>query len=146
LPDLSILLNTLTRHEVDAVEVWSVTHLGSSVDTLPDIFGDLDRYGVRLVAHDHADGEETGGLMAAADPLVVARRAYRTEAIRAGQLKARATGVRFGRPPMPSSCLERVRAALQCGQGEGRTARSTGLSAAKVCRTRAEMVGAGLMG
>jgi hypothetical protein len=102
--------------------------------------------GVRLVTYDHADGLETGGSMAAADLLVVARRAYRTKAIRAGQFKARATGVRFGRPPMPPSRLERVRAALQSGQGVGQTARSTGLSAAKVSRTRAEMAGAGLMG
>ena len=52
LPGLSTLLNTLSRHEVDAVKIWSVAHLRTSVDTLLDILGDHDRYGVKLVTYD----------------------------------------------------------------------------------------------
>src|SRR5277367_6455078 len=53
LPGLSSLLSAISRHEVDAVMVWSLHHLGTSVDTLIDTLGELRRYGVKLVAHDH---------------------------------------------------------------------------------------------
>jgi len=98
LPGLSALLHAASRHEVDAVMVWSMHHLGTSVDTLLETLAELGRYGVKLVARNHADDLEAGGLMAAADVLMHARRAYRTEAVRAGQIRAKAVGVRFGRP------------------------------------------------
>src|SRR5271156_6033231 len=60
LPGLSALLNAVGSHEVDAVLVWSVSHLGTSVDTLIDTLGDLGRYGVKLVVHDHGTDVETG--------------------------------------------------------------------------------------
>jgi DNA invertase Pin-like site-specific DNA recombinase len=145
LPGLSDLLNAASRNKVDVVMVWTVSHLATSLDALLDILADLDRYGVKLVVHDYADGVENGGLLATADVLVAARRAYRREGIIAGQLRAKACGIRFGRPPVPSYRLERARAALAAGQGVRQAARSTGLSAAKVSRIRAEMVGAGLM-
>ena len=85
---------------------------------------------------------ETGGLLAAADLLVEARRAYRREKIMAGQLSARAAGVRFGRPPVPPSRLEKVRVALREGQGVRQAARSAGISAAKVSRIKAQMIAA----
>ena len=59
-----------------------------------------------------------------------------------GQLRARAAGVRFGRPPVPSGCLEKVRMALQSGQGVRQAARSSGISAAKVSRIKAQMIAA----
>jgi DNA invertase Pin-like site-specific DNA recombinase len=145
LPSLSYLLNSVSRHEVDVVMVWTVSHLGTSVDTLIDTLADLDRYGVKLVARDLANDLETSGLLVCADLLLDARRRYRAEAIRAGQIRARACGTRFGRPPVPSYRLERVRAVLEAGQGVRQAARTTGLSAAKVSRIRAEMVAGGLM-
>jgi DNA invertase Pin-like site-specific DNA recombinase len=145
LPGLSALLNAVAHQEVDAVMVWTISHLGTSVDSLLDTLAELGRYGVKVVACDHADDLETGGLLAAADLLADARRRYRAEAVRAGQIRAKACGTRFGRPPVPHSRLERVRAALEAGQGVRQAARNTGLSAAKVSRIRTEMVGAGTM-
>ena len=60
----------------------------------------------------------------------------------AGQLRARAAGVRFGRPPVPPSRLEKVRMALQSGQGVRQAARTCGISAAMASRIEAEMVAA----
>jgi DNA invertase Pin-like site-specific DNA recombinase len=133
------MLNAVALRDVDAVIVWSPHHLGTSLDALLDILCDLDRYGVKLVVHGPAQDMETGGLLAAADLLVDARRRYRTEAIRAGQVRAKACGIRFGRPPVPLARIEKVRLALQSGQGVRQAARATGLSAAKVSRIRAEM-------
>ena len=87
------------------------------MDSLLETLAELCRHGVKLVVHDHADAGETGGLLAAADLLVEARRAYRRENIVAGQVRARASGVRFGRPPVPPSRLEKVRVAIREGQG-----------------------------
>jgi DNA invertase Pin-like site-specific DNA recombinase len=140
LPGLSALIHAISRNKVDVVMVWTVSHLAVSLDALLDILADLDRYGVMLVVHDLTDNVETGGLLASADILVAARRAYRAEAVRAGQLKAKACGTRFGRPPVSPIRLERVRAALEAGQGVRQAARATGISAAKVSRIRAEMV------
>jgi hypothetical protein len=103
-------------------------------------WAELHRHGVTLVVHDHPDAVETGGLLAAADLLVEARLVYRRENIVAGQLRARAAGIRFERPPVPSGRLEKVRAALREGQGVRQAARSAGISAAKVSRIKAEMV------
>jgi DNA invertase Pin-like site-specific DNA recombinase len=141
-------MNSISRHEVDTVVVCSVHHLATSLDDLLDTLAELHRYGVKLVVHDKADDEAvgTGGLLLCAELLVDARRAYRREGVIAGQLRARAVGVRFGRPPVPFARIEKVRVALQSGQGVRQAARSNGISAAKVSRIRAEMVGAGMMG
>jgi hypothetical protein len=79
---------------------------------------------VKLVVHDYANLVETGGLLAASGLLVEAQRAYRRENIVAGQLRARAVGVRFGRPPVRPNRLEKVRVALREGLGVRETARS----------------------
>src|SRR5580658_2433343 len=52
LPGLSALLNAVSRHEVDVVMVWSLHHLGTSVDGLLATLADLGQYGVRVVAYD----------------------------------------------------------------------------------------------
>ena len=146
LPGLAAVLGAIVRREVDAIVVQSLHHLGSWVESLLETLAELNRHGVKLVVHVHADVVETGGLLAAADLLVEARRAYRRENIVAGQLRARAAGVRFGRPPVPSGCLEKVRVVLREGQGVRQAARSSGVSAAKASRIKAEMLGAGLVG
>jgi hypothetical protein len=58
------------------VVVQSLHHLGFSVESLLETLAELHRHGVKLVVHDHADLVETGGLLAAADLLVKARRAF----------------------------------------------------------------------
>jgi hypothetical protein len=81
-----------------------VSHLGISVDTRLDTVAELHRHGVKLVIHDDADGGatvEAGGLLVAADLLVEARRRYRAEAIRAGQIRSNACGTRVGRSRLP---------------------------------------------
>jgi DNA invertase Pin-like site-specific DNA recombinase len=142
LPGLAAVLGAVVRHEVDAIVVSSLHHLGFSVESLLETLAELHRHGVKLVVHDHADAVETGGLLAAADLLVEARRAYRRENIVAGQIRARASGVRFGRPPVPPSRLAKVRVAIREGQGVREAARSCAVSAAKVSRIKAEMIGA----
>ena len=126
LTGLAAILGAIARCEVDPIVVQSLHHLGTSVHSLLETLAALHRHDVTLVIHDHPDAVETGGLLAAADLLVEAGRAYRRENIVAGQLRARAAGVRFGRPPVPSGCLEKVRVALRDGKGVRQAARSAG--------------------
>jgi DNA invertase Pin-like site-specific DNA recombinase len=149
LPGHAATLNAIARQEVDGVLLWSLHHLSTTLDSLLDTLAELHQHGVKLIVHDHSNDAmtvENGGLLSTADLLVDARRAYRREAIIAGQLKARACGTRFGRPPLAPARIEKVRLALRSGQGVRQAARSSGISPAKASRIRAEMVGAGLMG
>ena len=149
LPGLAATLSAIARQEVDAVVVWSLHHLGTSIDGLLDTLTELHRNGVRLIVHDHSNDAatvENGGMLSAAEMLVNARRAYRREGIIAGQRRAKACGTRFGRPPLAPARIEKVRLALRDGQGVRQAARSSGISPAKASRIRAEMMSAGLMG
>lgn len=149
LPGHSATLNAVSHGEIDAILVWSIHHLGTSIDGLLDTLAEIYRHGVKLIVHDHANDTmtvENGGLLSAADLLVNARKAYRRELIIAGQLKARACGTRFGRPPLAPARIERVKVALRSGQGVRQAARTGGISAAKASRIRTEMLAAGLMG
>jgi DNA invertase Pin-like site-specific DNA recombinase len=117
LPGLTAILGAIGRREVDAVVVQSLHHLGFSVESLLETLAELHRHSVKLVVQDHSDLVETGGLLAAADLPVEARLVYRRENIVASQSRARAAGIRFGRPPVSSGRLEKARAALREGQG-----------------------------
>jgi DNA invertase Pin-like site-specific DNA recombinase len=46
------MLATITPHEIDVVVVWSVSHLGISVDTLLDTVAEPHRHRVRYVIHE----------------------------------------------------------------------------------------------
>ena len=70
LPGLAAILGAIARHEVDAIVVPSLHHLGFSVESLLETLAALHRHGVKLAVHDHADAVETSGLLAAADTQV----------------------------------------------------------------------------
>jgi DNA invertase Pin-like site-specific DNA recombinase len=59
--------------------------------------------------------------------------------ILAGQQRARAAGVRFGRPAISDHGIQRVRDELAKGRGIRGTARITGISPAKVLRIKRAM-------
>ena len=54
----------------------------------------------------------------------------------AGQARARASGVKFGRPPLAPSRVEKVRRALADGRSIRAVARATGVSTATVQRVK----------
>lgn len=54
----------------------------------------------------------------------------------AGQARARAKGVRFGRPPLPPSRVEKVRRAVADGRSIRAVAKSIGVSTATVQRVK----------
>jgi Resolvase, N terminal domain len=51
---LAAIIGAIDRHEVDAIVVQSLHHLGTSVDSLLETLAALHRHGVKLVVYDHA--------------------------------------------------------------------------------------------
>ena len=59
--------------------------------------------------------------------------------VKMGQQRARANGVRFGRPPIPPIDIDKVKARLSKGQSIRVIARATGMSTASVMRVKRSM-------
>ena len=141
-PGLDALLRGIARREYDIVAAWSVCRLGRSLSDLIGFLGDLNAKGVDLYLHQQGlDTSTPSGRMLFQMLGVFSEfeRAIIRDRIVAGQQRARAAGVRFGRPPIPVHLLQRVRDELTKGAGIRETARITGVSPAKVLRIKRAM-------
>jgi DNA invertase Pin-like site-specific DNA recombinase len=141
-PGFDALLKAVARREVDIVAAWSVDRLGRSLSDLVAFLSDVRGQGCDLYLHQQAiDTSTPSGRMLFQMLGVFAEfeRAIITSRIVAGQARAKAKGVKFGRPPVAPIRLDRVRKAL----GEGKTiravAKATGVSTATVMRTKRSM-------
>ena len=143
-PGLDALLKAVSRREIDMVAAWSVDRLGRSLGDLVSFLSDLQASGCDLFLHQQAIDTSTPsgrmlfgmlGVFAEFERSMIAAR------VRAGQERARAKGVRFGRPPMPVSRLKQVERALKSGQSIRAAAKTTGVSTASVQRIKRSMNG-----
>ena len=142
-PGFDALLKAISRREIDIVAAWSVDRLGRSLSDLVAFRSDIQARGCDLYLHQQAIDTSTPsgrmlfqllGVFAEFErSMIVAR-------VRAGQERARAKGVRFGRPVLPEHRLEKVKKALVDGQGSIRTiAKDAGVSTATVMRMKRSM-------
>ena len=101
---------------------------GKSVTDLLKILETLCDHGVSLIVPQ--DGIDTGsGSPAVLDLIAAYRSAKRSEAIRAGQARARAAGKRLGRPAVPDKVRQRIVDDLASGLGVRATGRKHNVSA-----------------
>ena len=143
-PAYDALLKAIARREVDIVAAWSVDRLGRSLSDLVAFLSDIQNRGADLYLHQQAiDTSTASGRMLFQMLGVFAEfeRSIITSRIHAGLNRARAKGVRFGRPPMPASRLEKVKRALRDGQSIRAAAKATGVSTASVQRIKRSMNG-----
>lgn len=124
-----------------AVVVPSLLMLGSLDET---VFSIAQMAEAETTFVSEAEGIDTGtaegvAWMAAVASLRAFQRQLRQQKARAGQIRAREAGVRFGRPPVPDSTIERVRIALAQGHGVRPTARRMGISPARVSAEKQAM-------
>lgn len=143
-PGFDALLKAVARREIDLVAAWSVDRLGRSLSDLVAFLSDLQGQGCDLFLHQQAlDTSTPSGKMLFQLLGVFAEfeRSMIVARVRAGQDRARAKGVRFGRPPMPVYRLERVKKALRDGQSIRAAAKATGVSTASVQRIKRSMNG-----
>lgn len=143
-PAFDALLKAIARREVDIVAAWSVDRLGRSLSDLVAFLSDIQNRGADLYLHQQAiDTSTASGRMLFQMLGVFAEfeRSIITARINAGLDRARARGVRFGRPGLPKDRLDKVRHALRDGQSIRATAKLTGVSTASVQRVKRSLNG-----
>ena len=118
---------------------WSVDRLGRSLPDLVAFLSEVGAAGCDLYLHQQAiDTSTPAGRMMFQLLGVFAEfeRAIITSRILAGQARARAKGVRMGRPPVSPIRLETVRKGLQEGGSIRTVAQAAGVSTATVMRIK----------
>lgn len=141
-PGFDALLKAVARREIDLAMAWSVDRLGRSLSDLVAFLSDLQGQGCDLFLHQQAlDTSTPSGKMLYGMLSVFAEfeRSLIKSRVQAGCDRARAKGVRFGRPPTPVYRLERVKKALRDGQSIRAAAKATGVSTATVQRIKRSM-------
>ena len=142
-PGFDALLKAVSRREIDMVAAWSVDRLGRSLPHLIGLLGDLEARGCDLFLHQQAldTSTPTGRAMfAMAGVFAELERSLISARVRSGQQRARANGVRFGRPPIPPIDIDKVKVRLTKGQSIRVIAKATGMSTASVMRIKRSMV------
>jgi DNA invertase Pin-like site-specific DNA recombinase len=141
-PGFDALLKAVARHEVQIVAAWAVDRLGRSLPDLVAFLSDIQARGCDLYLHQQAiDTSTPSGRMLFQMLAVFAEfeRALVISRVKASHARARAAGVRIGRPPIPISRVEKVQKALKDGQSIRAVAAATGVSTATVQRVKRSM-------
>lgn len=141
-PGFDALLKAVARSEIQMVAAWSVDRLGRSLPHLIGLLGDLEARGCDLYLHQQAldTSTPTGRAMyAMAGVFAELEKSLISSRVRAGQQRARANGVRFGRPPIAPIDIDKVKVRLAKGQSIRAIARATGMSTASVMRIKRSM-------
>lgn len=141
-PGYDALLKAISRREVDIVAAWSVDRLGRSLSDLVAFLSDIQAKGCDLYLHQQAvDSSTPSGraLFMLSGVFAEFERSIITSRINAGLARARAQGVRFGRPNLSLERRTKVQRALAEGLSVRAAAKTTGVSSASVQRIKRSM-------
>ena len=141
-PGYDALLKAVSRREIDVVAAWSVDRLGRSLQDLVAFLADIQARGCDLYLHQQAvDTSTPSGKMLFQLSACFAEfeRELVRSRINASLDRARARGVRLGRPPIAPIDLDPVRKRLHQGQSIRVIAKATGFSTATVQRVKRSM-------
>lgn len=141
-PGFDALLKAVARSEINMVMAWSVDRLGRSLSHLIGLLGELDAKGCDLFLHQQAlDSSSPQGraMFALAGVFAELESSLISSRVKLGQQRARAQGVRFGRPPIAPIDIDKVKVRLTKGQSIRVIARATGMSTASVMRIKRSM-------
>jgi len=139
-PQFDALLRGVARREFDLVAAWSVDRLGRSLQDLVGFLGDLQAKRVDLYLQQQAlDTTTPAGRMLFQMLGVFAEfeRSLIQARVNAGLARARAKGVRLGRPRTSVKVEERIRELASQGVGKQKTARTLGVGVSVVQRVLA---------
>jgi DNA invertase Pin-like site-specific DNA recombinase len=144
-PGLGKLLKDAARGRLDVVMVWALDRLGRSLADLIGTLQTLEGAGVDLFLHQQAIDTTTpagrcffhvlGAFAEFERSMIVSR-------ITAGLDRARAKGVKLGRPTVGADVEDAIRARLEAGEGMLKVARALGVGTSTVQRVKAAMAGA----
>ena len=141
-PAYDALLKAVHRREIDVVAAWSVDRLGRSLQDLISFLADIQARGCDMYLHQQAvdTGTPSGKMLFQLSACFAEfERELVRSRINASLDRARARGVRLGRPPIAPIDLDPVRKRLGQGQSIRVIAKATGFSTATVQRVKRSM-------
>lgn len=148
-PGFNQLCQGITRRDFDMVAAWSVDRVGRSMQDLVAFLSELHAKSVDLYLHQQGLDTSTPAGRAMFQMLGVFaefERALIVERVRAGIVRAKGEGVRFGRPSNLRAGVEAgVLAALGGGEGLVRVGRRFGLGTDTVRRLRDAALASGAL-
>jgi DNA invertase Pin-like site-specific DNA recombinase len=141
-PGLDSLLKDASRGRFDVVLSWVLDRLGRSLVDLPDTLNELEAAGAALVLHQQAiDTTTAAGRMffQVTGAFAEFERAMIRSRVRAGLERAKARGVRLGRPKTGAKVEAVIRTRLAAGEGIKKVAKTIGVGNGTVSRIKAAM-------
>lgn len=136
-PEFNRMLEDATRRRFDIVAAWSVDRLGRSLKDLLDFLNDLHKLGVDLYLHQQAldTATPTGRAMfSMCGVFAEFERSLIRERVKAGQMRARASGKRIGRAPHGAEIEAEIWRLRAGNMGKGKIARTLKIGTAAVQR------------
>ena len=136
-PGFDALCKGTARRDFDMVAAWSVDRLGRSLQDLVTFLGEL--HGERVDLYLHQQGLDTStpagrAMFQMLGVFAEFERAMIRERVNAGLARARAQGMRLGRPPVIPMIVDRVRKARKKGLSVRKIAAKFDLGLATVQR------------
>ena len=136
------LIDTIHSGAIEKVLMWSMCRIGKSLAELVAFLETCRSAGVAVyLDQEKIDSAETNGLSLFDLSKLLAghiRQGHRDRILR-GQAAARALSIRFGRPPLGKSKVEKAKQFLSAGKGVREVARLAGISAASCSRLKHSM-------
>ncbi len=136
------LLKDASRGRFNVLLAWALDRLGRSLLDLLDTLSELEAAGVALVLHQQAiDTTTPAGRMffQVTGAFAEFERAMIRSRVRAGLERAKARGVRLGRPKTGTKVEAAIRARLTAGEGVKKVAKIVGVGNGTVSRIKAAM-------
>src|SRR3984957_7562914 len=141
-PGLDTLLKDAARGRFDVTMAWAMDRLGRSLFDLLDMLRLLDGANVDLFLHQQAiDTTTVGGRMFfhVTGAFAEFERGMIRDRVNAGLDRARAKGIRLGRPKVGKKTEAAIKARLVTGEGMLKVARALSVGTGTVQRIKAEM-------
>ena len=141
-PGEAALLAAMRSDSINRVMLWSIDRVGRS---LVELVGFLETCRMAVVAlwiaEPTIDTAVSNGmsLLDLGEMMALHLRQGRRDRILRGQAAARSLAIRFGRPPIPTAKVDRVRREFAAGRGVREAARLAGVSAASASRIKVAM-------
>ncbi|MBT3361364.1 MAG: recombinase family protein [Rhodospirillales bacterium] len=136
-PAFDHLCNDATRRQFDVIMAWSVDRLGQSLQDLVSCLGELHAVGVDLFVHQQGVDTTTPAGKAMFRMMGVFaefKRAMIQERVKAGLERAKAAGVKLGRPAIKAETRQAVLALAKFRKSVRSIATETGLGVGTVHR------------
>lgn len=141
-PGLDAMLKDAARGRFDVAMAWAMDRLGRSLADLLDTLGSLEAAGVDLCLHHQGIDTTTPAgrlFFSVVGAFGEFERGMIASRVRAGLDRARAKGVKLGRPKVAEGIEEDIRVRLTAGVGIGKVARELGVGTSTVQRVRREI-------